>query len=41
MPISARHSKKGVSALTIGNLTVPTGVLTVVEPMDEVKPILN
>ena len=41
MSISARHSKKGVSALTIWNSMVPTGVSTVIEPTDDVEPMPN
>ena len=41
LSISARHSKKGVSTLTMWNSTVPIGVDTLAEPIDDVDPIPN
>ena len=41
MSISARHSKKGVLALTIWNSIVLTSILIVIKPTDGVEPIPN
>ncbi len=41
LSMSARQSKKGVSAFTIWKLTRPIGVLTATDPINVVKPILN
>jgi len=39
--MSARQSKKGVSAFTIWKLTRPIGVLTATNPINAVKPMPN
>ena len=39
--ISVRQSKKGISASTIQNSILLTSVLTMIEPIEEVEPILN
>jgi len=39
--MSARQSKKGVSAFTIWKLTRPIRVLTTTDPINTVKPMLN
>ena len=41
LSMSARQSKKGVSAFTIQKLTRPIGVLTLTNLINAVKPILN
>jgi len=41
LSISARQSRKGVSTLTIWNSTIPIGVATLIEPIEDVEPILN
>jgi hypothetical protein len=39
--MSARYSKKGVSASTIWNLILPIGMLMVMEPIEGIEPMPN
>jgi hypothetical protein len=39
--MSVRHSKKGVSALTMWNLMLPIGISIVMEPIEGVEPMPN
>jgi len=41
LSISARQSRKGVLTLTTWNSTIPIGVSTLIEPIEDVEPIPN
>jgi len=41
LSISARQSRKGVLTLTVWNSTVPIGIATLIEPIEDVEPIPN
>jgi len=41
MSISARHSRKGILAFIIWNLTLLTSVLTITELIEEAEPMPN
>ena len=41
LSMSARQSRKGVLTLTIWNSTIPIGVATLIEPIEDVEPIPN